>query len=124
MDPVVHFEIPAHDVARAQGFYGGVFGWTFTDLAPGRFSLAQTTPVDEARRPTTPANINGAILKRTAPLLHPVVTIKVTDVDRALAQVAGAGGKVVRGKADVGPVWVAYVEDTEGNVLGLVQDKP
>ena len=34
MDKVVHFEIPAEDMARAQKFYHGVFGWKI-DSVPG-----------------------------------------------------------------------------------------
>jgi len=32
MDKVVHFEIPADDVARATAFYGSVFGWDMQDM--------------------------------------------------------------------------------------------
>lgn len=28
---IVHFEIPADDIARAKRFYGDLFGWTFQD---------------------------------------------------------------------------------------------
>jgi predicted enzyme related to lactoylglutathione lyase len=35
MDRVVHFEIPAEDVARAKGFYGSVFGWEMQDHEMG-----------------------------------------------------------------------------------------
>lgn len=28
-DPIVHFELPADDVERAQKFYKDIFGWDF-----------------------------------------------------------------------------------------------
>ena len=31
MDKVVHFEIPADDVARAKEFYASIFDWDLTD---------------------------------------------------------------------------------------------
>ena len=36
---IVHFEIPADDVARARRFYGELFGWTFQEM--GEYTLVQ-----------------------------------------------------------------------------------
>ena len=33
--PIVHFEVPADDVARAKGFYGQLFGWDIQPLEGG-----------------------------------------------------------------------------------------
>ncbi len=125
MDPVVHFELPVSDIERAMRFYGATFGWELHRPPGIGFAFAKTTEVDPTTHaPKTPARINGSLLTRTGPLQHPVVTIKVADLDAALAKAAAAGAKVVLAKRDVGPIWSAYLEDPEGNVVGVVQDKP
>ena len=44
-NPVVHFEIPADDVARAKAFYAKTFGWTIKafPMPPGREYFGVTT---------------------------------------------------------------------------------
>lgn len=37
MDKIVHFEIPADDIARAKEFYGSTFGWELEDMVIQRF---------------------------------------------------------------------------------------
>jgi predicted enzyme related to lactoylglutathione lyase len=41
---VVHYEISATDVDRAQGFWSGLFGWQFGESAmpEGEYRMAQT----------------------------------------------------------------------------------
>ena len=45
------------------------------------------------------------------------------DIDGMLARVTEAGGKVLQGKQLMGETigWLAYVEDTEGNHIGIQQ---
>ena len=54
-----NIEFNVHDIARSKGFYGAVFGWTFTDYGPtyteftdGRLTGVFTT--GEAVRPGGP----------------------------------------------------------------------
>ena len=35
MATIVHFELPANDVARAKGFWEDVFGWSFQGMEGG-----------------------------------------------------------------------------------------
>ena len=124
MGRVVHFEIPTDDVARAKEFYGSIFGWQLQDMqgeAMGGYTLALTTPVDQATQvPTDPGAINGGLMKRSADLSTPVITIEVDAIDDALKQVESAGGTVVSPRAEIpGLGAYAYFKDTEGNVLGL-----
>ncbi len=124
MGKVVHFEIPTDDVARAREFYGSIFGWQLQDMqgeAMGGYTLALTTPVDQATQvPTEPGAINGGLMKRSADLPTPVITIEVDAIDDALKQVESAGGTVVSPRSEIpGLGAYAYFKDTEGNVLGL-----
>lgn len=118
---VVHFEIPADDLERAEGFYRDAFGWAINSIPGMGYTLVSTTPSTESG-PSEPGAINGGMLARQAPITAPVVTIEVEDIDQALARIEGLGGRTVRGRMPIGDMgFAAYFADTEGNVVGLWQ---
>jgi predicted enzyme related to lactoylglutathione lyase len=120
MRSVVHFEIPADDVARAKEFYSSIFGWQLQDMPEMDYTIVRTTAVDENQMPTSPGAINGGLMRRSQETPTPVLTIDVESVDQALEQVEAAGGKVVRGRTEIpGMGAFAYFTDPEGNTLGL-----
>jgi predicted enzyme related to lactoylglutathione lyase len=117
---VVHFEIPADDLDRAQAFYREAFGWRVNPVPQMSYTLVSTTAVDETGAPTEPGAINGGMLQRGGPVTGPLITIEVDDIDRALARVEELGGKTVLGRQQVGDMgFSAYVTDSENNVVGL-----
>ena len=119
---VVHFEIPADNVKRAQAFYSKAFGWQMNSIPGMNYTMVGTTPSDQNGMPTEPGAINGGMAKRGNPLKNPVITIGVSNVDESLEMVKKLGGKVVRKKEPVGDMgFAAYFKDTEGNVVGLWQ---
>jgi len=119
---VSHFEIPADDVERAQGFYRDAFGWLINPMPEMDYTIVSTTKSDEMGRPLEPGAINGGMMRRQEPLRHPVITVEVDDIDEALGQVGRLGGKTVIGRQAVGDMgFTAYIQDTEGNVIGLWQ---
>jgi len=119
---VVHFEIPADDIDRAQAFYRDAFGWDITSMPELNYTSVSTTPTDEKGMPTEPGAINGGMFQRQAPLSTPVITVQVDDVDDALARIEKLGGKQVGEKIPVGEMGVAaYFNDSEGNLMGLWQ---
>jgi uncharacterized protein len=120
MDRVVHFEIPADDVARAKNFYGSAFGWELDDIPEVNYTIVRTVGVDEQQMPTEPGAINGGMMERAPDTPSPVITINVDSVDDALKRVETGGGTVVRPRTEVpGMGAFAYFKDTEGNTLGL-----
>jgi hypothetical protein len=116
---VVHFDIPASDVERAQSFYHEAFGWKITDVPGADFKRVGTTPLDENGNLTESGSINGGMIPRHEPVSGPVVTVDVDDIDAALAQIEKLGGKAVMGKKSAGFGFIAYFTDTEGNLMGL-----
>jgi len=121
MRKVVHFEIPADDVERAQRFYSEIFGWQLQPMPEMGYTMVTTTPSNEYG-PTEAGGINGGMLARQSPFTGPVITIDVDDIDEALAQVEKLGGKTAMGRqavADMG--YTGYFHDTEGNLIGLWQ---
>ncbi len=120
MGKVVHFEIPADDVARAKEFYGSIFDWQLQDMPGMDYTIVQTVPVDDKQVPTEAGAINGGMMPRTAETPGPVITIDVDSIDDALKQVEAGGGEAVRPRTEIpGMGAFAYFKDTEGNVVGL-----
>ena len=112
MAKVEHFEIPADDVARAQAFYGEVFGFTFEAWDP-----------DNVMINSPDGGIGGDIHKR-AGLSHPTVVITVDNLEDTLAGVIAHGGE------QVGPIEdltensrYAYFRDSEGNTVGVYDSR-
>ena len=132
---VVHFEIPFDDSERASRFYTEAFGWTLStmpEVVPDAmpeprpdpdYLLATTGPSDQGP-PSEPGFVNGGLLRRESPVTAPVLTIDVEDIETALAEVERLGGATVSGRRPVGELgFAAYVTDSEGNLLGLWQDR-
>ncbi len=123
MDKVVHFEIPADDLERAQKFYKSVFGWKMEQFPDMEYIIVGTTPVNETGMPEEPGAINGGMMKRQRPVTCPVITISVQNIDDAIKNIKKMGGEAVRGKMQVGDMgYAAYFKDTEGNIIGLWQN--
>jgi predicted enzyme related to lactoylglutathione lyase len=123
---VIHFEIHAAEPERAVRFYSHVFGWEFRKWdGPADYWLITTGPGGAP-------GINGGLLRRHGPppaegqpVNAFVCTLDVPDVKDALARVQAAGGGVAMAVMAVpGVGWLAYIKDTEGNLLGLMQADP
>jgi uncharacterized protein len=123
MGKVVHFEIPADDVARAKDFYGSVFDWQLDtmQMGEGEYTIAMTTPIDsQTQRPTEPGAINGGMMERSSDTPSPVITIEVEGIDDSLKKIEAGGGSTVTPRTEIpGMGAFAYFTDSEGNVMGL-----
>lgn len=120
---IVHFDVYADDVERAIAFYQRVFGWTFQQV-PGMDYWLITTGAEEP-------GIDGGLSVRETPTQGTIpqfgftCTVDVQDVQAALAAAVAAGGSAVHQPGSVpGVGYLAYVRDTEGNHLGLLQSDP
>lgn len=123
MDKVVHFEIPVDDLERAKSFYGSIFGWKLDDFPGMGYTGITTVPTGEDHMPTQPGAINGGMMQRTDKVAAPVVAINVDSVDACVEKVQAGGGAVVTPKVEIaGMGYYAYVNDSEGNVIGLWQN--
>ena len=117
---VVHFDIYADDVDRAIAFYEKVFGWTIQKVEGMDYWLMKTGEGEPG--------IDGGLGKRTSPTNGEVpqfgytCTVGVEDVHAAFAAALAAGGVEVHKPGPIpGVGYIAYVRDTEGNHLGLMQ---
>jgi predicted enzyme related to lactoylglutathione lyase len=121
MNEVVHFEIPADNMARAKKFYASVFGWKLEDVPGMNYTMARTIEVDKkTRMPKRPGAINGGMMKKGGTFKTTTLTIDVGDIDKAVQRIVKAGGKLAKKKQSVMDMgWIAYVKDPEGNLVGL-----
>jgi len=117
---VVHFEIHADDLDRAQRFYSEVFGWTVTNWkGPIDYRLVSTGE--------GAPGIDGAIMERSEPpgprgVGGYVCTISVEDIGVTERRVLEAGGQRVLDRHEIPGIGLrAYFRDTEGNVFGALQ---
>jgi predicted enzyme related to lactoylglutathione lyase len=105
---IVHFEIPADDVDRAQKFYADLFGWTFED-AGNEYHIIQTG-----------GEPGGGLMKRMAPEQPITNYIGVENVDEFARKAESLGAKILMPKTPVPAMgWFAQLQDTEGNVFAL-----
>ena len=116
MSRVIHFEIPAENPERAVAFYTKAFGWKFEKWpGPMEYWLVNTGAEDKP-------GINGGLLKRQAPTTATTNTIGVESVDKAVKAAQGAGAKLVMPKTPIPTIgYFAYLEDTEGNLFGVME---
>lgn len=128
MNRVVHFEIHAKDADKLQQFYSEVFGWNITNLGEqmGNYRMIVT---GEDKPDEKWPGINGGITPRMgdAPVSGQsvnafVCTISVDNLDNYIEKVKKAGGSIALAKMDVpGVGWLAYCNDTENNIFGILQ---
>jgi len=122
MNRVIHFEIQADDVDRAQKFYKNVLGWKVEKMMSkdeGGMDYWGITTGESG------PGINGGLYERPKSgdkfFLYDC-TIDVADVDKTAADVKANGGEVVKEKMEIpGVGWFVSAKDTEGNRFGLLQ---
>jgi uncharacterized protein len=118
MPRVIHFEINAEKPERAVEFYSTVFGWKIDKWeGPHEYWMVKTGETGEP-------GINGAIMKRMNPLASTYNTIEVPSIDEFEAKISEHGGKVVIAKTEIpGIGHMAYCQDTEGNIFGIIENE-
>ena len=118
MQSVIHFEMVAKDPKKAIDFYTNVFGWNFTEVAPGKYWTITTTQSGQQ-------GINGGLTPfgtPETPFEESRVTnsILVPDVDQFTDKVVKAGGTIVMPKKhEPGFGDLAICKDTNGITFGV-----
>jgi predicted enzyme related to lactoylglutathione lyase len=112
----IYFEIHADHPQRAIDFYSRIFGWKVEKWnGPEDYWLVSTGDPDLP-------GINGGIMKRRDPRGSVYNSIEVSSVDDYASKVETNGGKIVVPKMAIpGMGNLAYCQDTEGTVFGIVQ---
>ena len=116
-NPVLHFEIPVADMNRAIRFYAEVFGYDLTRQTVDGYDMA-FFPRDDTAPGASGALAAGDVYvpSKSGALIY----IDVPDIDAVLARAASGGGGVLYAKTHLGEAgYVAEIEDSEGNRIGL-----
>ena len=116
---VVWNDLITEDLAAAQRFYGGLFGWTFEDSASlgPEYVLARSGKVYVAGLVSVERRADGTRLSRWLPY------VSVDNVDSAVVRAKAGGAKVAVDPREVGIGRVAAIIDPEGAVIGLARSK-
>jgi predicted enzyme related to lactoylglutathione lyase len=107
------FQIGTDDPAGTERFYGGLFGWTFTDDGnTSRYRIVQTPAA---------SSIRGGIFDHEGQgPNHAIFCIEVADVAGTCAQSEAAGGKVLVPPSTTADGLVfADLLDPSGNHFGI-----
>lgn len=114
---ITWFEIPAKNLERAAHFWETALDTklkreTFFSVPHAIFGTSDGTD-----------GVRGAVIqnKDQPPGADgPRIYLATSDIEGVLSRTPGAGGKVVLGKTSIGDMgFFAWVQDTEGNVVGL-----
>jgi predicted enzyme related to lactoylglutathione lyase len=128
MGNIAYFEIPADDIERAKKFYMEVFGWDIRKfpmegVSPDYQSVMTGKPVNVKTPGYEVTQLNaGGMSKRMFPNQPITSYVQVEDIGEALEKVKAGGGKQhgeITKIPNVGTI--AFINDSEGNVLGLWQ---
>jgi predicted enzyme related to lactoylglutathione lyase len=116
-NPVRWFEIYVQDLDRAKAFYEETFQVSFQKLeSPDLEMWAFPFDMD------APGGA-GALVKMEGKSSGPggtIIYFSCADCAVEAARAAQHGGRLVKGKFSIGQYgFIAFIEDTEGNVVGL-----
>jgi len=110
--PVVHFEIGCRDSAKTQEFYTKLFDWTVTPMGPAAMIASEAS------------GIGGHISSLGhEPHHYTMFYVDVEDVAGYLKKAETLGGKTLVPPVEIPSGTFAWMQDPEGNVVGLWKGK-
>jgi uncharacterized protein len=122
MGRIVHFEITADDLDRAQKFYQEAFGWEINRWqGPMDYRLVMTGKKGDEGSAKEADGIDGAIMARMQGQAV-INTVDVDDLGAMIEKVKAVGGQILDEPQEIPGVGrYVYAKDTEGNVFGMMQ---
>ncbi|MGR3373961.1 MAG: VOC family protein [Pseudooceanicola nanhaiensis] len=113
---VVWTEIPVSDMEKAMSFYNAVFGWNLTLDTSGPNPMANFGNMEGVGGHLYPGSGGGG----AGPTVHLAVP---DDLAAATDRAKLAGAKVLYGPIEIPPGRFTYIEDPDGNSIGLFEPK-
>ncbi|MBV2361313.1 hypothetical protein KUH32_16230 [Thalassococcus sp. CAU 1522] len=120
-----HFEIHVGDIDAGKAFYAGLFGWAFAPMPGGedvRYHLIDGGDIGMEK------GVTGGMMARMgvapvagSPVRGGTMTFEVADCDDRYAWALDNGGAEALPPTDYPGIGrCAYVEDGQGNIVGMV----
>ena len=108
-----HIEIPAANKEASKQFYGGLLGWTFTEVPEMNYTLYSTGD----------GELGGGFFNPPEGTPRTITNyVTVSDLEAAAKRVPDLGGKICTDRMEVpGMGWFRIVNDPDGNSIGLWQ---
>jgi len=118
MNRVVHFEIYTDDPEAVQPFYRDVFGWKFKKFEGGPIEYWLVTTGDDKD-----SGINGGLARpREGQRPGTLNTVTVSSLDETMRKIEQRSEKICVPKMAIPKMgWLAYAEDSAGNVFGIME---
>ena len=112
--PVVYWEINAKDGEALSKFYEEVFEWDAKVDSTGFHSFKSGDP----------KGINGGIFTGKGVLpTHRALCVEVDNIEEIVKRVKGLGQEILQGPFESGNAILAFFQDPEGHMIGLIQRK-
>jgi uncharacterized protein len=111
--PVVWFEVLGKDGAKLQRFYGELFNWKLQIDNPLNYAV-----VDTGAEKGIKGGV-GPVFEGTRPWV--TFYVETPDIDASLARAEKLGGKILQARKTVASTTLAFFEDPEGHIIGLVE---
>jgi len=110
--PVVHFEIGCRDSAKTQEFYTKLFDWKISAMGPAAMIAPEGSGV-------------GGHISALGhePHNYTIFYVDVDDVPAYLRKAESLGGKTLVAPVEIPNGVFAWMQDPEGNTVGLWQAK-
>ena len=120
MNPVVYFEIPVLDLARASNFYSTVFETTLTQDVVDGYQLAFFESSGETFGAPGALVVGDVYIPSHQGCF---VYFGVESIDETVARALDCGGSILYPKKSNGDLgFVAEIQDTEGNRIALHEE--
>lgn len=118
INPVVYFEVPVHDLDRAQNFYSHVLNFHFEKEIIDHYEMA-LFPFHDNQSGISGALAKGDVYKPTKDGV--IIYFRTDDIDKTLSKVLELNGKVLypKTKNEKYGFYVAEFEDSEGNRIAI-----
>jgi predicted enzyme related to lactoylglutathione lyase len=111
--PVVWFEVLGKDGEKLQRFYGELFNWKLQIDNPLDYAM-----VDTGAGRGIPGGV-GPVFQGTRSWV--TFYVETPDIDASLARAEKLGGKTLLPRKTMANTTLAFFEDPEGHVIGLVE---
>ena len=110
--PVVHFEIGCKDIAKTQEFYKKLFDWRIEAMGPAAMIASEAGGI--------PGHITAL---GHEPQHYTIFYVSVDDVAAYLEKAKALGAKTLVPPVDIPTGTFAWMQDPEGNTVGLWKNK-